>query len=118
VHEFNRRRFGIAANDADYPSLRERQAIVKRFSGADDRPAGFTSTSVEGYDTGVRARIAVNKLRPVTLFVSSVRKLCPPVCRRLPIGTKRAHGRAAARRRSGTDSGTSSESRRVERPHM
>jgi hypothetical protein len=36
VHEFNRSRFGIAANDADYPSLRERQALVERFSGADD----------------------------------------------------------------------------------
>ena len=35
VQEFNRSRFGIAANDADYPTLWERQAIVKRFSGAD-----------------------------------------------------------------------------------
>jgi hypothetical protein len=36
VHEFNRGRFGIAANDAEYPSLRERQALVERFSGGDD----------------------------------------------------------------------------------
>jgi hypothetical protein len=38
VQAFNHSRFGIAANEADYPSLRERQAIVKRFSGADDGP--------------------------------------------------------------------------------
>ena len=36
VQQFNRSRFGIAANDADYPSLRERQAMVKRFSGGGD----------------------------------------------------------------------------------
>jgi hypothetical protein len=36
VQAFNRSRFGIAANEADYPSVRERQANVKRFSGADD----------------------------------------------------------------------------------
>lgn len=35
VHDFNRRRFGIAANDADYPTLRERREIVKRFSATD-----------------------------------------------------------------------------------
>jgi Zn-dependent protease with chaperone function len=37
IHDFNRRRVGIAANDANYPTLRERRRIVKRFSGADDR---------------------------------------------------------------------------------
>jgi len=36
VHDFNRRRFGIMANDEDYPSVRERQAVVKRFSVAID----------------------------------------------------------------------------------
>ena len=36
VHDFNRSRFGFAANDADYPSVRERQGLVERFSGADD----------------------------------------------------------------------------------
>ena len=36
VHEFNRSRLGIAANDADYPTLRERQAVVKRFRSVED----------------------------------------------------------------------------------
>ncbi|HXW06907.1 MAG TPA: hypothetical protein VD833_16870 [Vicinamibacterales bacterium] len=31
VHEFNRGRFGVAGNDADYPSLRRRQLIVKSY---------------------------------------------------------------------------------------
>ena len=35
VHDFNRSRFGIPVNDANYPTLRERREIVKRFSAAD-----------------------------------------------------------------------------------
>jgi hypothetical protein len=34
LQDFNRRQFGIPANEAAYPSLRERRAIVKRFSRA------------------------------------------------------------------------------------
>jgi hypothetical protein len=35
VHDFNRSRFGIPVNDANYPTLRERREIVQRFSAAD-----------------------------------------------------------------------------------
>jgi hypothetical protein len=42
VHHFNRRRFRIPRN-ANYPTLRERREIVKRFSPADGGPLGSLS---------------------------------------------------------------------------
>lgn len=42
VHHFNRSRFGIPVNDASYPTLRERRAIVMRFSAVDGKRGATT----------------------------------------------------------------------------